>query len=352
MKANEPHGYKKFFFVLLLLLTITLLVVGGLYLNNAVLTRVGISLEIIGGLLAAPDILVFVLGNERLERYDKNVDAYISEVTEILAVRTKTYRSLLRFSWFPEEDKSKSGNFISAFISKAFGTQDKDDEEIVADTLSGCAYYLFIYQSTCATSLWSILVLVYWILTKETVFALNIGIGITVTRLIFQIQVELLDPLLHKQKLYKPISALFGGIHWFFLIPIKIIELIFQSINYIAAGAIFIMETGVEYSSILKPKAKKNPQQRRSFSEILEKTRSTSVIEIIMSILYNLGYPVKWLGDITIFTISNLIAFIPQKIFLYLTYPFRIDQADKYGLLVGFVIVVTGNVMQFIATWK
>ena len=89
--------------------------------NGATLNKIGILLEIVGGILAAPDIIVFIVGNEKMLSYDKSLESYVDKVSDALSNRDSVYRDALVKILFPPfsvSSKNCLGNSLCAVLTE------------------------------------------------------------------------------------------------------------------------------------------------------------------------------------------------------------------------------------------
>lgn len=65
-----------------------------------------------------------------------------------------------------------------------------------------------------------------------------------------------------------------------------------------------------------------------------------------------IGSPIGLFGQLAEEVIDYLVMTLPRQLVRLVTYPTRTNRTAQLGLLSGFLLVLTGNLLQLIATWK
>lgn len=385
-EPNSSTIYARLFFAGLVDLSLLVLVLVRV-LDEAWLNRLGITLEIVAGAVAAPEILALVLGRQRLAEWDALVDDWSMRITTRLsdAQRNHSERSTQGFLLgvyprFPVSLYSLSTVELLGAHS-AFGVvlvlalvwHSLATNSIVLALLillstlaSVCLFvlHLLVNGSDGSSSIakWlsasmhivSALVPIAWVFLARGHIALQLMILLSsLASVCLYAKWLLIAPLTFGENPSR-IAKWFLAITDIFLAPYHLARLAVLYLPALAIALIVFIPTGI-WVTLHKPRPVVSLDELpRLLASTIEDIgdAASRIAGRISGPFIVIGSPIGLFGVFAEEVIYYLVMTLPRQLVRLVTYPTRTNRTAQLGLLSGFLLVLTGNLLQLIATWK
>lgn len=333
---------------LLLLFTATIIILFRTF-DSVNLTRFGILLESIGGLLATPELISLIVDKEKLSQFQKKVSNWSEDISSKATGFVEHFSKLWDFDDFPDE--------------KNYDIQDNP----VGYFMARVDYYSNFILPTLTFPIISLSALLIFVFKRDLKLAVILIFINIFLSMYFNTWYSLIAPAIakneEKYKLIDVLSLLFSflvrGISILIFFATSLLAVFLSLFPWTAILLFAGISSSLVWIYILTKNVlyrRKLPKEHKgfflispiSFSEIFY----LLFTKVFINLYWLLSFPFVGIGDAFVKLIVYVITRLSLMIVNYFTYPIRSNQLKYLGLLSGILMIITGNALEFLSTWK